>query len=468
MSADSVRPRKSMPLETFAPHLQTAGTWLSRHFRVLSAGFIVLLGGFAAAAFGVAPLLVDPAQFPQRLVVDTVAPQGMRSQLDALAEHELQLWRSELTRHSDTVDSLFKRLGISDPRAAAFMRTDPAARRLLDGRGGKMVQASTAANGTLIQLVARFAATDSLQRQPQFTRLSLAQSGTDWSSRIEVAPLVGQTRLASGTVRSSLFAATDDAGIPDAVAVQLAEIFAADIDFHRELRKGDTFNVVYEALTADGEPVTWVASTGRVLSAEFVNNGKAYHAVWFADASGRGSYFGFDGQSKRRTFLASPLEFSRVTSGFAMRFHPILQRIRAHRGVDYAAPNGTPVRSLADGVVEFAGWQNGYGNMVQVRHGNERSTLYAHLSRIDVRKGQAIDQGERLGAVGATGWATGPHLHFEFHVNGQHVDPLIVAKASEPLNIDNQARAQFVELSRSAKAQLVLAETLVGSRALSE
>ncbi|MGL6112721.1 MAG: M23 family metallopeptidase, partial [Rubrivivax sp.] len=270
------------------------------------------------------------------------------------------------------------------------------------------------------------------------------------------------------TIRSTLFAATDDARIPDAVAVQIAEIFAADIDFHRELRKGDSFNVVYETLTADGEPVTWVASTGRVLSAEFVNNGQAHHALWFTDGAGRGAYFGFDGQSKRRTFLASPMEFSRVTSGFAMRFHPLLQQLRAHRGVDYGAPAGTPVRSVGDGVVEFSGWQNGYGNVVQVRHGNERSTLYAHLSRIDVRKGQGVEQGQRLGAVGATGWATGPHLHFEFHVNGQHVDPLHAAQASAPLTIDSHGKAQFAELSRSAKLQLDLAETLVGSRTLAE
>lgn len=441
---------------------------MSRHSRGLSVGFLLVLGGFAAAAVAVAPLLPDADQLPQRMVTDTMSPQDLRSQLDALAEHELELWRSETTRAGDTVNSLFKRLGLSDADAAAFMRSDANARRIVDGRAGKMVQARAAADGALIELVARYAAPDGAQRQPQFTRLTVSRSGDGWHSRMELAPLVGQARLASGTVRTSLFAATDDARIPDAVAVQLAEIFAADIDFHRELRKGDSFSVVYEALSADGEPVTWVASTGRVLSAEFVNNGKAHHAVWFADAGGRGAYFGFDGQSKRRSFLASPMEFSRVTSGFAMRLHPLLQRLRAHRGVDYGAPAGTPVRSVGDGVVEFAGWQNGYGNVVQIRHAQERSTLYAHLSRIDVRKGQSIEQGERLGAVGSTGWATGPHLHFEFHVNGQHVDPMLVAKASEPLTIDNRTRAQFAELSQSAKAQLDLAETLVGSRSLAE
>jgi murein DD-endopeptidase MepM/ murein hydrolase activator NlpD len=458
-----------MPLDSFfPPHLLRTGAWLSRHSRGLSTAFVLVLGGFAAAAFGVAPLLPDPAEQPQRMVVDTIAPPGIRDQLEALAEQDLDLWRSDLTRASDSADGLLRRLGVADAEAIAFMRSDAIARRLLDGRGGKMVQARAGSDGALIELVARYAAPDSAQREPQFTRLTVQHRDGRWSSRAEVAPLVAQVRLASGTVRSSLFAATDDARIPDPVAVQMAEIFAADIDFHRELRKGDTFSVVYEALAADGEPVTWAVPTGRVLSAEFVNNGKAHHAVWYSDATGRGAYFGFDGKSKRRAFLASPMEFSRVTSGFAMRFHPILQTLRVHRGVDYGAPYGTAVRSVGDGVVEFAGWQNGYGNVVKVQHGKERSTLYAHLSRIDVRKGQAIEQGQHLGAVGATGWATGPHLHFEFQVSGQHVDPLTIAKAADTMTIDGAARARFAELSSSAKAQLDLAETLAGSRTPAE
>ena len=454
-----------MPLDRLAPTLQRTSAWASRNSRALSAGFVLVLAGFAATAFGVAPLLPDPADQPQRLVIDTVATPGISDQLEALAEHDLDLWRNDLTRATDTADSLLRRLGVTDDTAAAFLRSDPAARRLLDGRAGKMVQARVAGNGALVELVARYAAPDSAQREPQFTRMSLKQRDGRWVSRTDVAPLVGQVRLASGTIRSSLFAATDESRIPDAVATQMAEIFAGDIDFHRELRKGDTFSVVYEALTADGEPVTWAVPTGRVLSAEFVSNGKAHHALWYADASGRGAYFGFDGKSKHRTFLASPMEFSRVTSGFAMRFHPILRTLRAHRGVDYSAPTGTPVRTVASGVVEFSGWQNGYGNVVKVQHGNDRSTLYAHLSRIDVRKGQAVEQGQHIGAVGATGWATGPHLHFEFLVGGDHVDPLSIARTADTLTIDSASRGRFAELSNSAKAQLDLAETLVGSSA---
>ena len=456
------------PLDPLTPHLARIGAWSARHSRALNTGFIAILGGFAAAAFGVAPLLPDPADQPQRIVTDTIAPQGLRDQLDALADHDLELWRSDLTRANDNVDNLLRRLGVIDAEAASFLRSDPLAKRLLDGRAGKMVQARAASDGKLIELVARYGAADGAQREARFTRLSVSRQDGRWSSRAEVAPLVGQVRLASGTIRTSLFAATDEARIPDAVASQMAEVFAADIDFHRELHKGDTFSVVYEALTADGEPVTWAPTAGRVLSAEFVNGGKAYHALWYTDASGRGAYFGFDGRSKRRTFLASPMEFSRVTSGFAMRFHPILQTLRAHRGVDYSAPWGTPVRSVADGVVDFTGWQNGYGNVVKVQHSDSRATLYAHLSRIEVRKGQAIEQGQHLGAVGATGWATGPHLHFELLVDGRYVDPQGIAKAADTVTIDAASRAKFAALSNSARMQLDLAETLVGHRPQSE
>ena len=453
-----------MSLETIVRLAQRLSNFAAAHSRALSASFIAVLTGFAVAAFGVAPLLPDPGELPQSLVVESVTPDGMRGQLDALAEHELELSRSTLTQGSDTMDSVLRRLGVNDAAASAFMRADPLSQRLLEGRGGKMLQARARADGTLVELVARYAAPDDAQRQPRFTRLSVRQVDGQLRSQVEWANLVGQTRLASGTIRSSLFAATDEARIPDAVAVQLAEIFATDIDFHRELRKGDTFNVVYESLAADGQPVTWGANTGRVLSAEFVNGGKVHQALWFADAAGKGAYFGFGGESKHRAFLASPMEFSRVTSGFAMRFHPLLQSSRRHLGVDYGAPSGTPVRSVGEGTVEFAGWQNGYGNVVEVRHGKERSTLYAHLSRIDVRKGQGVEQGQRLGAVGATGWATGPHLHFEFRVNGQHQDPLSVAKASETLTIDSTMRPRFAEQARGVKAQLELAQTLVGTR----
>jgi murein DD-endopeptidase MepM/ murein hydrolase activator NlpD len=174
-------------------------------------------------------------------------------------------------------------------------------------------------------------------------------------------------------------------------------------------------------------------------------------------AQSKGAYYTMDGQSLRRAFLASPLAFSRITSGFKMRLHPILQTMRAHLGIDYGAPTGTPVRTVGNGIVEFAGVQNGFGNVIFIRHNNQNVTVYGHLSRIDVRKGQSVEQGQKIGAVGATGWATGPHLHFEFRVNGQHKDPSTLARQGESTPVTAAAKPQFDELARLNRIALAAA-----------
>lgn len=435
--------------------------FLHHHHRGITGAVVLMLAGFGVTAFGIAPLAPDAADLPRRMVTEIVTPEPLDAQLEALAGHSLELYRSDLTRAADTADSVLQRLNVADAAAAAFLRNDKTARRLLDGRAGKMVQARTGESGQLEELVARYPAEQAAQFSTHFSRLRITRFEGQFIAQIETAPLAAQVRLGSGTIRSSLFAATDDARLPDPVAVQLAEMFSTDIDFHRELRRGDTFSVIYEALTADGEPITWNQASGRVLAAEFINNGRPHSAVWFHDsATGKGGYFGFDGQSKRRAFLSSPMEFSRVTSGFSMRFHPILKTWRAHLGVDYGAPSGTTVRAVGDGVVDFAGWQNGYGNVVQVRHSNDRTTLYGHLSRIDVRKGQHVEQGARVGAVGSTGWATGPHLHFELRVKGEHKDPMIIAKTSEAVTLSSASQAQFASAAQQLRQQLHVAATL--------
>ena len=427
------------------------------------------LAGFGVTAFGIAPMAPDAADIPKRLVTEFVVPDGIQSQLDALAEHELELYRNDLTRASDTVDSLLSRMNVSDAAAASFLRNDPTARKLLEGRSGKMVRVQTDANGALTELVARYAPVDAEQLGTQFTRLSVKRIAGKLMAMVETASLAAQMRMGSGTIRSSLFAATDEARIPDGVATQIAEVFATDLDFHRQLQKGDTFSVLYEALTADGEPITWGGTAvGKVLAADFVNNGKTHSAVWFKDASGKGSYFGFDGQSKKRAFLASPMEFSRVTSGFAMRMHPILNSWKQHKGVDYGAPSGTAIRAVGEGTVDFAGWQNGYGNVVEIRHSAQRSTLYAHMSRIDVKRGAHVEQGQRVGSVGATGWATGPHLHFEVKVGGVQQNPMIMAKASESILLAPAQKAEFAQLAKSLKDQLEVADTVVRSGTYAE
>ena len=368
------------------------------------------------------------------------------------------LYRSDTTRADDTPQSLLQRLGVNDSEAQAFLARNPLARQLLASRQGRLVHAESTPQQALQRLTARWA---DPKNERGFLRLVVERDAKGLNARLEPGALQSSSRLASGEIQSSLFASTDAAGIPDAVAVQLAEMFASDIDFRRDLRKGDRFSLVYETLTADGEPITWGNRAGRLLAAEFVNNGKSYQSVLFRDpASGKSNYYGFDGESKRRSFLASPMEFSRVTSGFAMRFHPILQTWRQHQGIDYGAPTGTPVRSVGDGNVEFAGWQNGFGNVVQLKHSGNRMTVHAHLSRIDVKKGQKVDQGQQIGAVGSTGWATGPHLHFEFRVNGKQQDPRVIARSSEAVTLPATAKAAFKAQVASAKIALDAASSI--------
>ncbi len=437
---------------------------LQRHPKRVAACLAALLLGTGVTAFGVVPLAPDVADIPVRQVVETVQPLPLQSQLDALADHRFRLFRSDSTRSNDTFDTLLKRLNIDDPAAAAFMRSDTNARLALAGRPGKAIQAEADDAQALTKLSTRWPTDD----EATFKRLIVERSGTRFTSRIETAPYVASARLASGAIQTSLFAATDEARIPDAVAVQIAEMFASEIDFRRALRKGDRFNVVYETLEADGEQLR----TGRVLSAEFVNGGKAHQAMWFQppgqDAMGtahKGGYYSLDGKSLRRAYLGSPLEFSRISSGFSMRFHPVLQKWRAHLGTDFAAPTGTPARTVGDGVVTFAGVQGGYGNVVFIKHRNGHETVYAHLSQINVRVGQSIGQGQTVGLVGATGWATGPHLHFEFRVNGVHQDPMTIARQSETVPVPSSALPMFKQLASAVSIQLQAAATMGQTRA---
>ncbi len=450
----------------FAARCQAAA---AQHPRRLAGAALAILGTFAITAFGIAPLAPDAATLPQRLISETLEIPGLSAQTAHLAEQPLALYRSNITRGNETADSLLRRLGVADPAAAAFLRQDREARRLFDGQAGKWVQARSAADGSLIELVARFAALDRARSATHFTRLKVARSHGRFSSAIETAALVPQVRMGSGTVRSSLWAATDAARLPEAIASQLIDIFSADIDFHRQLSRGDSFSVLFETLTADDQAITWDDSTGRILAAEFINKGKALQALWFHPVGqAKGAYYSPEGRSRQRLFLASPLEFSRVTSGFAMRMHPILNLWRAHNGVDYSAPTGTPVQAVGEGVVEYAGRQAGYGNLVQLLHRDGKATVYAHLSRIDVRQGMRVEQGQRLGAVGSTGWATGPHLHFELRINGQFQDPLQLAADQEVPRLDTGEQSQFVRRAVSVQQQLAVAQSVLNFRADAE
>ncbi len=380
------------------------------------------------AAFGVAPdTLVEKLQV-ERVVQEVALPPltALGQTIEATYVNEVRIQRG------DTVAALLARLNVDDPQAMDFLRRSQEARALTQLRPGRSIRAETNIDGELKRL-------DYLMPDGELLTIERTESGLSASQ--VTADLDAQPLMAAGTIRSSLFAATDAAGLPDAVAIQIAEIFSSQIDFHRDLRRGDRFAVVYEGLSHNGELV----KTGRVLAVEFVNQGKSHQAVWFETADGGGSYYTPEGNSLRKAFLRSPLEFSRISSGFTnARFHPILKTWTAHRGIDYAAPTGTRVRTTADGVVAFAGWQNGYGNIIIVEHASKYRTYYAHLSAFapGIRKGARVSQGDYIGNVGATGMATGPHLHYEFHINGVQHDPMKIA-LPEAQPITRQLRAAF-------------------------
>jgi len=409
---------------------------------------LLLLGaGGALAVAGLSPL---SSSLPVKQLVESVSTLSLDNQMQGLMKGNIRLYRADTSRSSDSADSLLARLNVSDAQAADFMRANALVRSNLLGRAGRLIRAEMDDDNRLLRLTARWATDSSVN----FQRLVIERQDQGFVALLESGELAPSVRLSSAFIQSSLFAATDDAHIPDSIAVQLAEIFSGDIDFHRALRVGDRFSVAYETLEADGETI----KSGKVLSAEFINRGKSFQAMWFQENNSHpGGYYTLDGQSLRRTYLASPLTFSRISSGFKMRFHPILQAWRAHLGVDYAAPSGTPVRSIGTGVVESAGNLGGYGNAVVVKHHNGHSTVYAHLSQMLVKRGQSVGQGQSIGKVGATGWATGPHLHFEFRVNGKHQDPLVMARKSESLPVTAHARPAFDQLAKQVGQQLASA-----------
>ncbi|WP_338414873.1 peptidoglycan DD-metalloendopeptidase family protein [uncultured Sphaerotilus sp.] len=440
-------------------HLAHADLTVRRHPKTFSAIVTAVLTLSGVTAFGVAPLsMVDSTPKNIQTVTESVSPEGLAAQAEALAEYEMLLHRSDLTRSTDTADTLLRRLGVADPEASSFLRKDPVARTILSGRPGKMLRAVTESSpggGELQELVVRGPAAERTQLGSHFTRITVRRTEQGLTSVSEQVPMKIETRSGAATVRTTLFAATDEARMPDNITGQMADMFGNDVDFRRDIRPGDSFAVVYEALTADGEPVTWGGSAGRVLAGRFIHGKETYEAVWFQESGKKGEYYSLKGQGKQKAFMSSPLAFSRVTSGFAMRFHPILQTWRAHLGVDLGAPMGTPVHTVGNGVVNFAGVQNGYGNVVIIGHSGGRETVYAHLSRIDVNKGASVTQGSVIGAVGATGWATGPHLHFEFKVKGAQVDPTQVARASETSELSGITRARFESQSKQMHAQLM-------------
>jgi murein DD-endopeptidase MepM/ murein hydrolase activator NlpD len=408
---------------------------------------VALFGLSGVAAFGLVPGTSLEPVFPH--VVNLALPSPVVSVLEANAAG---YWRQDRIQRGDTIGSALSRLGVDDPAALEFLRTNAAARPLYQLRPGKPLTVETDQDGRLITLY--FLTGDG-------ERLAITRDGERITASSAPAPTEVRWMRASGEIRTSLYAAADAAGLPDGVTQQMADVFGGDIDFYQDLRRGDRFAVVYEVRYVDGEPI----GLGRIVAADFENRGRMVRAFLWRDDDGGENYYTEDGAPLRKAFLRSPMEFSRVTSGFSgARFHPILQTWRAHKGVDYAAPLGTPVRATANGRVAFAGVQGGYGNAIEVQHHGAFSTLYGHLSRFapQIKAGARVVQGDVIGYVGQTGWATGPHLHYEFRVAHEARDPLTIAlPRGEPLAVAR--RAEFAGRSAAAAAQLAFARDVAGS-----
>jgi murein DD-endopeptidase MepM/ murein hydrolase activator NlpD len=429
------------------------------HSRRLVPVLVAVLAGFGAAAFAVAPLALNAPLPIQRLVVENVPMQPQARALPAWRDTELALHRDDVTRAGDTVPGVLRRLGVDDAVAATALAADDALVQAVRGHRHGLSAVLNDRGGLLQLQVLRPAAADT----PAGTavRITATPSATGWQVRQDTVPLNVQTRTAALDVRSQWRAAVADAGLPASIASQLLALCAQGGSADCTLAPGAKVAVLYEMLWVDGQPVPWNDGVGRVLAARFADRTSVHQAAWFVGADGRGGYVDSRGRGREAQVLASPVEHTLITSGFATRLDPFRGLPSEHRGVDYSAPVGTPVHSVAPGVVEFAGRQSGYGNVVEVRHSAERTTLYAHLSRVDVAANDRIERGQVLGAVGATGWATGPHLHFEYRVGGVHQDPQLAAAApGAPVQVDAKSRLRFDAAWRAAGAQLDTAMSL--------
>jgi murein DD-endopeptidase MepM/ murein hydrolase activator NlpD len=354
-------------------------------------------------------------------------------------------WEEIKVRRGDTLSDILKLTGHDDGEITRVIQINPEARVLYQIRPGQILRLRTDASGRLQELSLDLDLTETLRLVRARSQFNVIKETRQFETRIAHV---------TGTIESSLFEDGQEAGLADALIMQVVEIFGWDIDFALDLRRGDSFSVVYEEKHWQGQKM----ADGPILAAEFVSQGKAYRAIGYHDASGVTSYYTPEGMSMRRQFLRTPVELSRITSRFSSgRFHPILKTSRAHNGVDYGAPVGTPVHATSTGRILSLGLKGGYGQCIVIRHGGAYSTLYAHLSRFNanLRVGSYVEQGQVIGYVGKTGLATGPHLHYEFQVNGEHRNPLTYKfPGSTPIAAEN--RQDFERTSQTRMAQLDL------------
>jgi murein DD-endopeptidase MepM/ murein hydrolase activator NlpD len=414
--------------------------------KLLMVAAIIMLLGFSVSNWQPTAKAADSTSKSVRLHYSLPLPAPAPSLEQEIAETaatiEPSQWQSVTIKSGDTLASIFANKGISSTTTYQIATLNEQTRKLRYIQPGDEIQLLLDDKHQLRQM----------KYIPDITRTLLIQRNEDqsFSSHIVNYQLDAYPVYREGVIDSSLFEAAANADIPEDVIMDLAAIFGWDIDFSLDIRRGDRFGIVYEELYKDDVKIR----NGRILSAEFVNNGKTYRAVYYTDPSGNSDYYSPDGKSMRKAFLRSPVKFSRISSRFSnKRWHPILSKWRSHKGVDYAAPRGTPVRAAGDGKIIFAGRKGGYGRFVLIRHGGRYTTAYGHLYRYakGTRVGAKVKQGQIIGYVGSSGLATGPHLHYEFRVNGVHRNPLTVKlPEAQPVNaayLDNFRENTQVYLS---------------------
>ncbi|MDY0248419.1 MAG: peptidoglycan DD-metalloendopeptidase family protein [Pseudomonas sp.] len=385
---------------------------------------------------------------------EILAKQPRQSSVKTNAENNIDIsdhidafeYQKNLTVSSgDTLSVLFAQAGLDNSLLHSILSTNKEAKRFTQLKVGQILSFEFDENKELKAISSQINNLESIYLEKQ-------ASSDSFAFRKHVAQTQTREQYAQGTIEGALFAATKKAAMPYGLALDMANIFGYDIDFAQDLRKGDKFEVLYEEKTLENKAV----GTGNILIARFTNRGKIYTAVRYTDKNGNSSYYSEDGSSLRKAFIRTPVDFARISSRFSNgRKHPILNKIRAHKGVDYAAPRGTPIKAAGDGRVTLAGRKGGYGNTVVIKHGQRYQTLYAHMNGFakGIRSGSNVKQGQIIGYIGTTGLSTGPHLHYEFQVNGVHVDPLSQKlPTSDPIHASEKQR--FAQLSQPLIAKL--------------
>lgn len=421
---------------------------------------LLAIGGIctfaAVTAFGVAPL-ADSAVPEQRLMSEPLLINTVSA-----ANSDTSFVQHEKIRRGETLSSLLSRMGVNDDEIAGFVRRDRTARGLLELRPGRTVSASLSADRSVESLNYRLGSEGSLD---QAKRLVIRRSDGRLEAVEEPLQLERSVEIRSAEVRRTLAEALEAADIPDSLVTRMGDIFGTEVDLRKDVRRGDRLRVVYQTVREAGslEPPT----VERILAVQFRGGQRKLEAVWFDRGNGNGDYYSFDGRSLSRTFLASPLEFTRVSSNYTeARLHPIFRDWRAHKGVDMPAPIGTKVRTTADGTIKFIGRQNGYGNVIIVQHNARYQTLYAHLNDFaqGLEQGSRVLQGDVIGTVGMTGWSTGPHLHFEFHIDGEHVDPMAAIEQSPARLLQGDEKVRFANVAGQFRSRFGLLESQLVAR----